>query len=279
MANYSKSTNFASKDALLSGDPLKVIKGTEIDDEFEAIETAMATKADLASPTFTGTPKAPTAAAGTNTTQLATTAFVDNAVNNLPANSVCSTQIGTNCVTADELNVTGNGTAGQVLISDADGSFSWYTLPSASTSNPFISPSATDPTTRDDGSALQEGDIYYNTTDDVLKAYDGSAWNEVAQDYDPAAGETGTTSTPAIGAIVYGRLAIDTALNGDIFAGGYGSTLTANSTYYISSLYRIRGDGVNPLLPLYLNMTTGTWRLLGMYSIDSGYYVTAVRTA
>ena len=33
-------------------------------------------KANLASPTFTGTPKAPTAAAGTNTTQIATTAFV-----------------------------------------------------------------------------------------------------------------------------------------------------------------------------------------------------------
>ncbi|EUB97309.1 hypothetical protein PMI07_000885 [Rhizobium sp. CF080] len=39
-----------------------------------------ALKANLASPTFTGTPAAPTAAAGTNTTQLATTAFVDNAL-------------------------------------------------------------------------------------------------------------------------------------------------------------------------------------------------------
>lgn len=37
-------------------------------------------KADLASPTFTGTPAAPTAAAGTNTTQIATTAFVATAV-------------------------------------------------------------------------------------------------------------------------------------------------------------------------------------------------------
>ena len=37
-------------------------------------------KADLDSPDFTGTPKAPTAAAGTNTTQIATTAFVNSAV-------------------------------------------------------------------------------------------------------------------------------------------------------------------------------------------------------
>lgn len=38
--------------------------------------------APKASPTFTGTPKAPTAAAGTNTTQIATTAFVKTAVDN-----------------------------------------------------------------------------------------------------------------------------------------------------------------------------------------------------
>ena len=44
------------------------------------IKTALDTKANLASPTFTGTPNAPTAAAGTNTTQIATTAFVVNEI-------------------------------------------------------------------------------------------------------------------------------------------------------------------------------------------------------
>ena len=39
------------------------------------VDTLLATKADLASPTFTGAPVAPTAAPGTNTTQVATTAF------------------------------------------------------------------------------------------------------------------------------------------------------------------------------------------------------------
>lgn len=38
----------------------------------------------LASPTFTGTPAAPTAGSGTNTTQLATTAFVQAAIGNNP---------------------------------------------------------------------------------------------------------------------------------------------------------------------------------------------------
>lgn len=76
MANYTKLTNFAAKDTLASGNPLKIIKGTEIDDEFEDIETAILSKADALSPTLTGTPTAPTAAATTNTTQIATCAFV-----------------------------------------------------------------------------------------------------------------------------------------------------------------------------------------------------------
>lgn len=80
MANYTKATNFASKDSLLTGNPSKLIRGSEIDAEYNAISTAIATKADTNSPTFTGTPVAPTASAGTNTTQLATTAFVTTAV-------------------------------------------------------------------------------------------------------------------------------------------------------------------------------------------------------
>ena len=44
------------------------------------LNTALDLKAPLASPSFVGTPKAPTAAEGTNTTQIATTAFVTNAV-------------------------------------------------------------------------------------------------------------------------------------------------------------------------------------------------------
>lgn len=41
-----------------------------------AISTLLSAKANLASPTFTGTPAAPTAAVDTNTTQIATTGFV-----------------------------------------------------------------------------------------------------------------------------------------------------------------------------------------------------------
>ena len=75
LTEYVKSTNFASKDALPSGNPLKIVKGTEIDSEFNNIATAVSTKADLLNPVFTGVPTAPTAAAGTSNSQIATTAF------------------------------------------------------------------------------------------------------------------------------------------------------------------------------------------------------------
>jgi len=79
MANYTKATNFTAKDTLPTGNAGKIVKGTEIDTEFTAIASAISSKADSNSPTFTGTPTAPTASAGTNTTQLATTAFVQAA--------------------------------------------------------------------------------------------------------------------------------------------------------------------------------------------------------
>ena len=80
MSNYSKTTDFAAKDALTTGNANKIVKGTDIDDEFSAIQTAVNTKANLNSPTLTGTPAAPTPSAATNSTQLSTTAYVTAAI-------------------------------------------------------------------------------------------------------------------------------------------------------------------------------------------------------
>jgi hypothetical protein len=79
MSNYIKATNFAAKDTYTTGNPLKTVSGVEIDDEFTSIQTSVNSKADTSSPALTGAPTAPTAASGTNTTQVATTAFVQAA--------------------------------------------------------------------------------------------------------------------------------------------------------------------------------------------------------
>ncbi len=54
MSNYTQTTNFATKDALASGNPLKVVKGTEINVEFANIATAVATKLDSSGGTASG---------------------------------------------------------------------------------------------------------------------------------------------------------------------------------------------------------------------------------
>jgi hypothetical protein len=89
MSDYTKSTDFASKDALPSGNAAKIVKGTEIDTEFNNIAVAVATKADLASPGFSGSPTAPTQSTGDNTSKLATTGFVQAALGALyPVGSI-----------------------------------------------------------------------------------------------------------------------------------------------------------------------------------------------
>ena len=55
MSNYIKTTNFTAKDSLPSGNPSKIVRGTEIDAEFDAIAVASATKLNALNPVMTGT--------------------------------------------------------------------------------------------------------------------------------------------------------------------------------------------------------------------------------
>jgi hypothetical protein len=54
MSNYTKTVNFATKDNLSPGNPLKIVKGTEIDTEYNNIATAVATKTDNSAAAITG---------------------------------------------------------------------------------------------------------------------------------------------------------------------------------------------------------------------------------
>jgi len=78
---------YAAINALINGAPGTMDTLKEIaaainnDPKFsETINNALALKAPLASPVFTGTPTAPTASQGTNSTQIANTAFVKEAI-------------------------------------------------------------------------------------------------------------------------------------------------------------------------------------------------------
>jgi hypothetical protein len=136
MSNYTKATNFASKDALSTGNPAKVIKGTEIDAEYTAIASAISSKADSNSPTFTGTPLAPTASSGTNTTQIATTAFVTTAVSSttaIVAERTATATLTNKTISADDNTLSGIAASSFVLSNasgNIDGSAAQKAIPS-----------------------------------------------------------------------------------------------------------------------------------------------------
>jgi len=124
VSNYTQSTNFATKDALSSGNALKIVKGTEINTEYANIAIAVATKADLVSPTFTGTPTLPTGtiattqSVGNSTTAVATTAFVQAAMALLhPIGSIYTAIIATNPGTLFGFGTWTAFGAGRMLIS------------------------------------------------------------------------------------------------------------------------------------------------------------------
>ncbi len=98
MTDYTKTTNFAAKDSLPSGNANKIVKGTEIDTEFNNIATASATKANIASPTFTGTVTIPTADINGGAVD-ATTIGASSA----------SSIVGTTVVANTSINIAGDG--------------------------------------------------------------------------------------------------------------------------------------------------------------------------
>ena len=95
MSNYTLAVNWSGKDGLSDSDAAKVISGSDFNSEFTTVRTAINSKADLngdatedfasnnatvaGTLTVTGIPTIPTASAGTNTTQAASTAFVEAA--------------------------------------------------------------------------------------------------------------------------------------------------------------------------------------------------------
>ena len=78
MSDYNLQIAWSGKDALSDSDPDKIVSGGDFNTEFLAVKTAINSKADLANTSQIVT--AATASAGTNTNQLATTAFVTAAI-------------------------------------------------------------------------------------------------------------------------------------------------------------------------------------------------------
>ena len=128
MSDYIKATNFTSKDTLPTGNAGKIVKGTEIDTEFTAIASAIASKADLYSPILTGVPVAPTATAGSSTTQIANTLYTDTAVTNERTSTVTLTNKTLTSPTINTPTISGGTITGITDLTVADGGTGSSTL-------------------------------------------------------------------------------------------------------------------------------------------------------
>jgi len=199
MSNYTKTTDFTAKDSLPSGNAAKKVVGSEFDTEFNNISTAIATKADTTALTAVETianaalPKA----GGTLTGNVALNTAVNPTVTirNTDTSIVASQVVGTiefrgdddsGNVLAGHIQQVASGTWGvgnygsdmvfSVKRGGTGGSFSeklrleYGGVKITSLLN--IVPSA-------EPSSGIAGDIYYDSTSNKLRCYNGSTWNNL----------------------------------------------------------------------------------------------------
>lgn len=116
MSNYTKTTNFTSKDSLSTGNPLKIVRGAEHDTEYSNIATAIQTKADLASPALTGTATAVNLTVSGNLVVGTDTATTNTATQTLTNKTLTSPTINGGTVTGiTDLTVADGGTGASTL--------------------------------------------------------------------------------------------------------------------------------------------------------------------
>jgi len=129
MSDYTKSTNFASKDSLASGNPAKIVKGTEIDTEFNNIATAVSTKADASGGNLTS----PSISGGTISSATISSSTFSGTLSNPTVTNYTETVYTANSGTAITLSLT-NGTV-QVITLTGNATI---TMPTAAAGKSFV---------------------------------------------------------------------------------------------------------------------------------------------
>jgi hypothetical protein len=220
MTDYVKATNFFVKDSLLVGNPDKIVKGSEIDTEFNNIATAVSSKANYASPNLTGLPTAPTATAGTNTSQLATTAFVKTALD------VAAADIAITGGTIDNVDITG-GTIVDLdtpLAVNSGGTgkntlaLNNVLLGNGASAVKEVAPGASGNVLKSDGTTWTSGTV-------TSGIGDGQTWQNVA-----GSRALGTTYTNTTGKPIFVYIVVQLSGNGDTILALNGITLDGPSS-------------------------------------------------
>jgi len=294
LSNYTKSVDFASKDALLSGNPAKIIKGTEIDTEYNNIATAISTKADINSPTFTGIPVAPTASGGTNNTQIATTAFATTAASSATTTERSATATLTN-KTINLANNTVTGTVTQFNTALSDGDFATIAGTETLTNKTLTSPILNTATINSPTLVTPAVDVINEATSAAGVTIDGVLIKdgEVAASAVPVTRETAIATTSGTTAtftgipswvkritVVFNQISVDSSDNfivqigtsGGLLTSGYvsrSSSAGSNATSTAGFVVRVQTTtgNVSGIMTL-VNVSGNIW--ISSHAVDKG---------
>ena len=239
MTNYTKSTNFATKDTLTSGDPLKIVKGTEINTEFDNIQTAVNSKADVASPTFTGTVVIPTVTISGGTINGA----VIGGTSALAGTFTTLTATADSSFTSTGAVLLSKGTTGQRPASPVAGQIRFN-----STSTQFEGYSGTAWASVGGGGATgtSGNDIFYENSKTVTMGYSITAGKNamatgpitIAANFTGTGAISGTTLTitgsTGSGVLVVGSIISGTGVTAGTFISAFGTGTGTTGTYTVS---------------------------------------------
>ena len=133
-----------------------------------ASETAAATSATNAATSATN---ASTSASGASTSATAAATSATAAASSATAAASSATAAATSATNAatSETNAGNSATAAATSAASALAAFDNF-------DDTYLGAKASDPTVDNDGDPLTGGDLYYNTTNDVMRVYTGSAW-------------------------------------------------------------------------------------------------------
>ena len=144
-------------------------------------ETNAATSATTASTQATAASTSATAAA-TSATAAATSATNAATSETNAATSATTATTKASEASTSASNAATSATAAQTAQTAAEAAQTAAETAADNFDDTYLGAKASDPTVDNDGDALNAGDLYFNTTSNVLKVYNGSAWQDAAVD-------------------------------------------------------------------------------------------------
>jgi hypothetical protein len=248
MTNYTKSTNFATKDTLTSGDPLKIVKGTEINTEFDNIATAVNSKGDSTSGTFT-TPTINTATISGGTINNS----VIGGVTPLAGTFTIFTATGDSSFTSTGGVLLSKGTTGQRPASSISGQIRFNT-----TTSVFEGYNGTTWSSVGGGGATgtSGNDIFYENSKTVTMGYSITAGKNamatgpitIAANFIGTGSISGITltisGTTGSGVLVVGSIISGTGVTAGTFISAFGTGTGTTGTYTVSASQTVSSTAI-----------------------------------